>query len=79
MAKTEPIPMTAGEESFTNSKGRTYYLNKRKKDVELKNGNGSFPSYYFSKEKTETCCPAPEGMMLVVGANGVPFPKVSRQ
>lgn len=43
----------------TNSRGQTYYLNK--KMVVLRNSGGkSRPSYYFSKDEREEHCDLPD-------------------
>lgn len=35
--------------SYTNSNGEAYYLNHR--DVTLKNGNGTWPIYWFTRHQ----------------------------
>lgn len=59
--------------SFTNSKGRTYFLHKR--DTQLKNGR-SQTIYFFAKEAKEGAIDAvPAGYTVSESRNGLPVLK----
>jgi len=60
--------------SYTNAKGRTYYLHM--KETTLKSGN-TYPLYYFAKEvKEENALDAvPEGRVVSETKNGLPVLK----
>ncbi len=59
--------------SYTNSKGRTYFLHSR--DTILKNG-GTQTIYYFGKEAKEGAIDAvPAGYVVSESRNGLPVLK----
>jgi hypothetical protein len=59
--------------SFTNSKGRTYFLHKR--DTQLKNGR-SQTIYFFAKEvKAGAIDAVPAGYAVSESRNGLPVLK----
>lgn len=57
---------------YTNTKGVKYYLNG--KMVQLKNGNGAYPIYFFSKDaRAETgLTELPDGREVGETKNGLP-------
>lgn len=57
---------------YTNTRGVTYYLNS--KMVQLKNGSGAYPIYYFSKDaRPETgIAELPDGREVGETKNGLP-------
>tara|TARA_B100000989_G_scaffold112951_1_gene82948 strand:+ start:681 stop:875 length:195 start_codon:yes stop_codon:yes gene_type:complete len=59
--------------SYTNSKGKTYFLNS--KDVTLKGGRNQ-TIYYFSKDERAQGCDLPAGKQVVESPKtGLPFVK----
>ncbi|MBK8903439.1 MAG: hypothetical protein IPM53_19810 [Anaerolineaceae bacterium] len=61
--------------SFTNSKGRTYFLHR--KDTTLKNGRTQ-TIYFFAKEEKEGALDAvPDGYKVSESRNGLPVLKKS--
>jgi hypothetical protein len=59
--------------SYTNSKGRTYFLHKR--ETTLKNG-GQQTIYFFGKEEKEGAIDnVPSGYMVSESKNGLPVLK----
>jgi hypothetical protein len=59
--------------SYTNSKGKTYFLHS--KDVELRGGRNQ-TIYYFAKDERPEACDLPSGKVVVESPKtGLPFCK----
>ena len=59
--------------SYTNSKGKTYYLHT--KNVELRGGRNQ-TIYYFCKDERSNACDLPSGKKVVESPKtGLPFVK----